>query len=157
MSTTSFNEFINLLSGYDLISKNPNSKFSAKDLIELEKNVLFILEGQVTYLIKEMRPLISIWILNIVPIATTKQELKELLILKLFSTVISYDAVNFKKLISKISSEIRLFIFTQIINTDFIGTNQIIFQQRLIYIFLKKIIEDQSLSAQFLSTLIRKS
>ena len=156
LKDNSFNEFIRLLNGYDLISKDPTSKFSAKDLIELEKNVLFILEGQVTYLIKEMRPLISIWILNIVPIATTKQELKELLILKLFSTVISYDAVNFKKLISKISSEIRLFIFTQIINTDFIGTNQIIFQQRLIYIFLKKIIEDQSLSAQFFINIDKK-
>ena len=80
LKDNSFNEFISLLSGYELISEDPNSEFTVKDLIELEKNVLSALEGQIVYLIKEMRPLVSIWILNIVPIATTKQELHELLL-----------------------------------------------------------------------------
>ena len=118
--------------------------------------MLSVLEGQIVYLIKEMRSLVSIWILNIVPIATTKQELHELLYFKLFSTIISHDDVNFNKLIGKVSPKIRSFIFTQIINTDVVETNQIILQQRLLYTFFKKIIEDQSLSAQFFVNIDKK-
>ena len=75
---------------------------------------------------------------------------------KLFSTVISHDGVKFNELISKVSPKIRSFIFTQIINTDVVETNQIIFQQRLLYTFFKQMIEDQSLLAQFFVNIDKK-
>ena len=48
-------------------------------------------------------------------------------------------SIKFNELISKVSPKIRSFIFTQIINTNVVETNQIIFQQRLVYTFFKKI------------------
>tara|TARA_B110001452_G_scaffold12135_1_gene9965 strand:- start:3813 stop:11204 length:7392 start_codon:yes stop_codon:yes gene_type:complete len=152
----SFNQFIGSSNGYDLISKDAQFNLQTKDLTELENDLLLLLSGQMGNLVEEVRLKISDWILNIVPVAPTKIELKELLYLKLLSFATPRKVIDLNLLIRNFSPEMRLSVFTQIINFNIVEINQILHQQRLLYLFLESLLEDQSLSVQFFLNIDKK-
>ena len=145
----SFNQFIGSSNGYDLISKDAQFNLQTKDLTELENDLLLLLSGQMGNLVEEVRLKTSDWILNIVPVAPTKIELKELLYLKLLSFATPRKVIDLNLLIRNFSPEMRLSVFTQIINFNIVEINQILHQQRLLYLFLESLLEDQSSMAIF--------
>jgi len=151
-----FNQFIGSSNGYDLISKDVQFNLQMKDLTELENDFLLLLSGQKVDLVEEVRLKISDWILNIVPVATTKFELKELLYLKLLSFATPLKVIDLNLLIRNFSPEMRLSVFTQIINFNIVEINQILHQQRLLYLLLESLLEDQSLSAQLFLNIDKK-
>ena len=152
----SFNQFIGPSNGYDLISKDAQFNLQMKDLTELENDLLLLLSGQMGDLVEEVRLKTSDWIFNIVPVATTKIELKELLYLKLLSVATPRKVIDLNLLIRNFSPEMRLSVFTQIINFNIVEINQILHQQRLLYLFLENLLKDQSLSAQFFLNIDKK-
>ena len=152
----SFNQFIGSSNGYDLISKDAQFNLQMKDLTELENDLLLLLSGQMGNLVEEVRLKISDWILNIVPVAPTKIELKELLYLKLLSFATPRKVIDLNLLIRNFSPEMRLSVFTQIINFNIVEINQILHQQRLLYLFLESLLEDQSLSVLFFLNIDKK-
>ena len=152
----SFNQFIGPSNGYDLISKEAQFNLQMKDLTELENDLLLLLSGQMGDLVEEVRLKTSDWIFNIVPVATTKIELKELLYLKLLSVATPRKVIDLNLLIRNFSPEMRLSVFTQIINFNIVEFNQILHQQRLLYPFLENLLKDQSLSAQFFLNIDKK-
>ena len=152
----SFNQFIGPSNGYDLISKDAQFNLQMKDLTDLENDLLLLLSGQMGDLVEEVRLKTSDWIFNIVPVATTKIELKELLYLKLLSVATPRKVIDLNLLIRNFSPEMRLSVFTQIINFNIVEINQILHQQRLLYLFLENLLKDQSLSAQFFLNIDKK-
>ncbi len=152
----SFNQFVGSSNGYDLISKDGQFNLQVKDLTELENDLLLLLSGQMGGLVEEVRLKISDWIMNIVPVATTEIELKELLYLKLLSFAIPRKDIDLNLLIRKFSPKMRLSVFIQIINFNIVEINQRLHQQRLLYFFLEGLLEDQSLSAQFFLNIDKK-
>ena len=152
----SFNQFIGPSNGYDLISKDAQFNLQMKDLTELENDLLLLLSGQMGDLVEEVRLKTSDWIFNIVPVATTKIELKELLYLKLLSVATPRKVIDLNLLIRNFSPEMRLSVFTQIINFNIVEINQILHKQRLLYLFLENLLKDQSLSAQFFLNIDKK-
>ena len=152
----SFNQFIGPSNSYDLISKDAQFNLQMKDLTDLENDLLLLLSGQMGDLVEEVRLKTSDWIFNIVPVATTKIELKELLYLKLLSVATPRKVIDLNLLIRNFSPEMRLSVFTQIINFNIVEINQILHQQRLLYLFLENLLKDQSLSAQFFLNIDKK-
>ncbi|MDA8707216.1 contractile injection system tape measure protein [Cyclobacteriaceae bacterium] len=152
----SFNQFISSSKAYDLISQGAQFKFEIKDLTELENDLLLLLSGQMGDLVQEVRLMASDWILNIAPVATTQSELKELLYLKLLSFATPRKVIDLNLLIRNFSPEMRLSVFTQIINFNIVEINQILHQQRLLYLFLECLLEDQSLLVQFFLNIDKK-
>lgn len=152
----SFNQFIGSLNGYDLISKDAQFNLHMRDLTELENDLLVLLSDQMGDMVEEVRLKTNDWILNIVPLATTKIELKELLYLKLLSFATPRKVIDLNLLIRNFSPEMRLSVFTQIINFNIVEFNQILDQQRLTYLFLEILLEDHSLSAQFFLNIDKK-
>ena len=152
----SFNQFVSSSNAYDLISKDAQFNLHMKDLTELENDLLLLLSGQLGELVEEVRLKTSDWILNIVPVAATKIELKALLYLKLLSFATPRKVIDLNLLIRKFSPEMRLSIFIQIINFNNVEISQRLHQQRLLHLFLESLLEDQSLSAQFFLNIDKK-
>ena len=145
----SFTQFISSSNAYDLISQGAQFKSEIKDLTELENDLLLLLSGQMDDLVQEVRLKVSDWIMNIAPVATTHSELKELLYLKLLSFATPHKVIDLNLLIRNFTLEMRLSVFIQIIQFNIVDIKQILHQQRLLYLFIDNLLEDQSLSAQF--------